>query len=104
MNYKKQNGMNKVKELIWKLESTVYLLDEIVLNYRSEDWSDLKARIANHIGVTKGSVNMAIGNLKYILSDGSEGLSAYTVRQEEAVRLTLEKYELSKQKLLMILS
>ena len=94
----------KTKKLVWELESSIYLLDEIVLNYRSEDWNVLKARIANHIGVTKGSVNMAIGNLKYILSEGSEGLSAYTVRQEEAVKLTLEKYELSAKKLLMILS
>ena len=47
---------------------------------------------------------MAIGNMKYILSDGGEGLSAYTTRQEEAVKLTLEKYDLSAKKLLMILS
>lgn len=92
------------KELIWKLESTVYLLDEIVQKYKSVDFGDLKSSIANHIGVTKGSVNMAIGNLKWILSDGNEGLSAYTTRQEEAIKLTLEKYDLSKKKLLMILS
>ena len=94
----------KTKKLIWELESTVYLLDEIVQKYKSVDFGDLKASIANHIGVTKGSVNMAIGNLKFILSDGAEGLSAYTVRQEEAVKITLEKYDLSKKKLLMILS
>ena len=94
----------KTKKLVWELESSIYLLDEIVQKYKSVDFGILKEGIANHIGVTKGSVNMAIGNMKYILSNGSEGLSAYTVRQEEAVKLTLEKYELSKQKLLMILS
>jgi|TARA_R110002124_G_scaffold50014_7_gene145976 hypothetical protein len=94
----------KTKKLVWELESSIYLLDEIVQKYKSVDFGILKGSIAAYIGVTKGSVNMAIGNMKYILSDGGEGLSAYTTRQEEAVKLTLEKYDLSAKKLLMILS
>lgn len=93
----------KTKKLIWELESTVYLLDEIVQKYRSVDFGDLKASIAGHIGVTKGSVNMAIGNMKYILTDGAEGLSGYGVKQEEAIRLTLEKYNLTNKDLLRAL-
>ena len=94
----------KTKKLVWELESSIYLLDEIVQKYKSVDFGVLKSGIAAHIGVTKGSVNMAIGNMKYILSDGNQGLSAYTARQEEAVKITLEKYQFSAKKLLIILS
>ena len=89
---------------IWKTETTVYLLNEIVEKHNTLiPFKDLKTNIANSIGVSRASVNMAIGNLKYILSDGNTGLSAYTSRQQEAVQLTLEKHNLSQQRLFNIL-
>ena len=93
----------KTKKLIWELESTVYLLDEMFKKYKYVDHDVLKQSIAKHIGSTAMSVGCAILNMKYILTDGAEGLSAYTVKQEEAIRLTLEKYNITNKDLLRAL-
>lgn len=93
-----------MKTLKWPLEKTLYVIDEIIEKHNTLiDFKDLKTNIANDIGVSRASLVMAIANLKYILSDGNKGLSAYTTRQEEAVKLTLEKHNLSQQRLFNIL-
>ena len=94
----------KRKKLVWEIESSVYLMDEIIKNYKSVDFGVLLQSIADEIGVTKASVKMAIQNITYILSDGARGLSATTKRQKHAVEFILDKNKMSSQKLLDILN
>ena len=96
--------MKENKNLKWQLEDCTYLLEEVINNYKYIDFTELKKSIANHIGVTQGSVNLAIANYIFLLSDGKKGLSSSTFRQREATNLTLEKHGFSKSKLLSILS
>ena len=93
----------KKKEEIWKLESTVYLLDEMFKKYKYVDQDVLKQSIAKHIGSTAMSVGCAIRNIKYILTDGADGMKQYTSKQEEAIRLTLGKYNITNKDLLRAL-
>ena len=84
----------------WSVEDDIYVIDQIMAKYKSQDYNLLLKNIALHIGTTQSSVKMRIQNYLYILA--GEGLANYAPASKEAVELSLEKY--SKSQLLIAMS
>ena len=84
----------------WSVEDDIYVIDQIMAKYKSQDYNLLLKNIALNIGTTQSSVKMRIQNYLYILT--GEGLANYAPASKEAVELSLEKY--SKSQLLIAMS
>lgn len=87
----------------WTQEENNKVLEIILNNYRTRDFSIIINYIVEEIDTTIGSVKMVIKNLIFILSEGERGLSGFNSRQLKAIEYILEKFNISRSKLLMIL-
>ena len=74
----------------WSVEDDIYVVDQIMAKYKSQDYNLLLKNIALNIGTTQSSVKMRIQNYLYILT--GEGLANFAPASKEAIELSLEKF------------
>ena len=84
----------------WSVEDDIYVIEQVMLKYKTQDYNLLLKNIASDIGTTQSSVKMRIQNFMYLLT--GEGLEHYAPASKEAIKLSLKKY--SKSQLIIALS
>ncbi len=77
----------------WSVEDDIYVIDQVMLKYKTQDYNLLLKNIASDIGTTQSSVKMRIQNFMYLLT--GEGLEHYAPASKEAIELSLKKYSKS---------
>lgn len=87
----------------WTQQETNHVLDTIVAQYRFKDFNSILDTIADEVNSTRGCIKMGLKNCVFILTNGQEGLSGFNSKQTIAINYVLEKYNITRNKLLMIL-
>lgn len=77
----------------WSVEDDIYVIEQVMLKYKTQDYNLLLKNIASDIGTTQSSVKMRIQNYLYILT--GDGLANYAPASKEGIELSLEKYSKS---------